>query len=225
VRRSLLLVNIALGVVGSMLVIGLIREVIAARPLPPPPALRASQPAPASPPAPAGQPAATSAFGVIVTKNLFSPARSEVTVTATMAAAPRPVLHGVMIDGEKSRAYLEDPVAKRVFGYAVGDPIGGGRLQEIGPDHVVIARPEGTVEVLLRDPSKPKPPAPAGSPGVSPAPVTAPAPGVIPAAPGAPAAVVAPAPGSTSGSQVENAPPQSPPTAPAPPPRRPRREE
>jgi hypothetical protein len=224
VRRSLMLVNIALGVVGSLLVIGLIREVIAARPLPPPPVLRATQPAPASPPAPAGQPAAISAFGVIATKNLFSPARSEVTVTAPMAAAPKPVLHGVVIDGKKSRAFLEDPVAKRVFGYAVGDPIGGGRLQEISPDRVVIARPEGTVEVLLQDPSKPKPTAPAGSPGLSPIPVTAPAPGVLPATLGAPAAVVAPAPGSTSSPQVENAPPQSPPAAP-PPPRRLRRQE
>ena len=224
-RRSLLLVNIALGVVGSLLVIGLIREVITARPLPPPPALRASQPVLASSLATAGQPAVTSAFGVVVTKNLFSPARSEVTVSAPTAAAPKVVLHGVMIDGEKRRAYLEDPVAKRVFGYAVGDPIGGGRLQEISPDRVVIARPEGTVEVLLQDPSKPKPPAHAGSPGVSPTPVTAPAPGVLPAAPGAPASVVPPAPGSTSGPQVENAPPQPPPTAPAPPPGRVRRQE
>ena len=224
-RRSLLLVNIALGVVGSLLVIGLIREVITARPLPPPPALRASQPVLASSLATAGQPAVTSAFGVVVTKNLFSPARSEVTVSAPTAAAPKVVLHGVMIDGEKRRAYLEDPVAKRVFGYAVGDPIGGGRLQAISPDRVVIARPEGTVEVLLQDPSKPKPPASAGSPGVSPTPVTAPAPGVLPAAPGAPASVVPPAPGSTSGPQVENAPPQPPPTAPAPPPGRVRRQE
>lgn len=224
-RRSLLLVNIALGLVGSLLVIGLIREVITARPLPPPPAPRASQPVLASSLATVGQPAVTSAFGVVVTKNLFSPARSEVTVSASTAAAPKAVLHGVMIDGEKRRAYLEDPVAKRVFGYAVGDPIGGGRLQEISPDRVVIARPEGTVEVLLQDPSKPKPPAPAGSPGVSPTPVTAPAPGVLPAAPGAPAAVVPPAPGSTSGPQVENAPPQPPPTAPAPPPGRVRRQE
>jgi len=134
------------------------------------------------------------------------------------------VLHGVMIDGEKSRAYLEDPVAKRVFGYAVGDPIGGGRLQEISPDRVLIARPEGTVEVLLRDPSKPKP-APAGPPGVPPAPVAAPAPGVLGSTPGAAAAVMAPARGSTSGQQVENAPPQSPPTAPAPPPRQLHRQE
>lgn len=223
--RRLLLMNIALGVVGSMFVVALIREVIAARPLPPPPALRASQPAPASLPAPAGQPAAISAFGVIATKNLFSPARAEVTLTAPAAAGPKPVLHGVMIDGDKSRAYLEDPVAKRVFGYAVGDPIGGGRLQAIHPDRVVIVRPEGTVEVLLQDPSKPRPTAPAGSPGVSPTPVTAPAPGVLPAVPGAPAAVVPPAPGSASGRQVESAPPQTLPTAPGVPPRRLRRQE
>ncbi len=78
----------------------------------------------------------------------------------------KPVLHGVMLDGDKSRAYLEEPPAKRVFGYAVGDAVAGGRLDSIRPDRVVIARPEGPVEVLLHDPSKPKPVAPAA---VSPA--------------------------------------------------------
>jgi hypothetical protein len=72
-----------------------------------------------------------------------------------------------MLDGPKSRAYLEEPPARRVFGYAVGDTIAGGRLDSIGPDRVVITRPEGPVEVLLHDPSKPKPvaPAAAGPPG------------------------------------------------------------
>jgi hypothetical protein len=216
VPRRLRLVNILLGVVGAVLVAALIREVSAARPLPPAPALRASQPSPTSPPAPAARSAPVTAYGVIATKNLFSPTRSEVTVAGPPAAGPKPVLHGVKIDGEKSRAYLEDPVAKRVFGYAVGDPIGGGHLQAISPDRVAISRPEGTVEVLLQDPSKPKPPpAPtAGSPGASPVPVTAPAPGTPPATPGAPAAVVPSAPGSAGGQRVESAPSQPSPPVP-----------
>ncbi len=219
--RRLQLLNILLGVVGAVLAAALIREVSAARPLPPAPALRASQPSP-SPPAPAARPAPITAYGVIATKNLFSPTRSEVTVAVPPAAGPKPVLHGVKIDGEKSRAYLEDPVAKRVFGYAVGDPIGGGHLQAISPDRVAISRPEGTVEVLLQDPSKPKPPpAPtAGSPGATPVPVTAPAPGTPPSTPGAPAALVPPAPGPAGGQRVESAPSQPLPPVPATPKRR-----
>lgn len=215
--RRLLLVNILLGVVGAVLVAALIREVSAARPLPPAPALRASQPSPTSPPAPGARQAPVTAYGVIATKNLFSPTRSEVTAAVAPAVGPKPVLHGVKIDGEKSRAYLEDPVAKRVFGYAVGDPIGGGHLLAISPDRVAISRPEGTVEVLLQDPSKPKPPpAPiAGSPGASPGPATAPAPGTPPSTPGAPAAVVPPAPGSAGGQRIESAPSQPPPPVPA----------
>jgi len=221
VPRRLQLLNILLGVVGAVLAAALIREVSAARPLPPAPALRASQPSP-SPPAPAARPAPITAYGVIATKNLFSPTRSEVTVAVPPAAGPKPVLHGVKIDGEKSRAYLEDPVAKRVFGYAVGDPIGGGHLQAISPDRVAISRPEGTVEVLLQDPSKPKPPpAPtAGSPGATPVPVTAPAPGTPPSTPGAPAALVPPAPGPAGGQRVESAPSQPLPPVPATPKRR-----
>ena len=88
-----------------------------------------------------------------------------------------------MIDGAKSRAYLEEPPAKRVFGYALGDTIAGGRLDSIRSDRVVIARPDGPVEVLLHDPSKPKPAAPA-APGpagqrVLPEPARSPVPGAV----------------------------------------------
>jgi hypothetical protein len=76
------------------------------------------------------------------------------------------ILHGVVIDGEQSRAYLDDPVAKRVFGYAVGDAVAGGRLEKILDDRVMIRRPEGVVEVLLQDPTKPQAdePAPVAAP-------------------------------------------------------------
>ena len=54
-----------------------------------------------------------SGYAVIAARNLFNPGRSE---TATAAAVPvaKPILHGVVIDGPKSRAFLEDPAAKRV---------------------------------------------------------------------------------------------------------------
>lgn len=113
----------------------------------------------------------------IAARNLFNPGRSE---TAT-AAAPvgKPILHGVVIDGAKSRAFLEEPPAKRVSGYSVGDTIGGGRIQQISDDRIVIARPEGLLEVLLQDPSKPRATPASAAPGQQP-----------------PAAAVAPAPSS-----------------------------
>ena len=71
----------------------------------------------------------------------------------------------MVIQGGTSRAYLEDPTAKRVSGYSLGDTIGGGKIQKIADDRVLIVRPEGMVEVLLQDPSKPRP-APTAGPGV-----------------------------------------------------------
>jgi hypothetical protein len=71
------------------------------------------------------------------------------------------------MNGGKSRAFLEDPVAKRTFGYSVGDPVAGGRVQSISADRVIIARPDGLLEVLLQDPAKPRPAptAPGAAPG------------------------------------------------------------
>ena len=164
--RGLVIANVLIGALGCLLAAGLIRELGSGRPLPPVPAPRASQPVPEAGGQPPGQPTPIVTYQTIATKNLFNPGRSEVTVASVAASGPKPVLHGVMIDGDKSRAYLEEPPAKRVFGYAVGDAVAGGRLDSIRPDRVVIARPEGPVEVLLNDPAKPKPVAPAA---VSPA--------------------------------------------------------
>ena len=161
--RRLLIVNVLVGALGCLFVAGLIRELGYGQPLPPVPAPRASQSAPEQAAAPPASPVPIVTYQIIATKNLFNPGRSEVTVANVAAPGPKPVLHGVMLDGSKSRAYLEEPPAKRVFGYSVGDTIGGGRLDSIGPDRVVITRPEGPVEVLLHDPSKPKPVAPAAA--------------------------------------------------------------
>jgi hypothetical protein len=178
-----MILNILLGALSCLFAVVLIREVLVVRPLPPPPVVRPTPPP--SPLAPTIAPEGVVAYGVIVAKNLFSPSRSEMMADAVVAG-PTPVLHGVVMNGEKSRAYLEDPVTKRITGYAIGDSIGGGRLQAIRSDRVLIGRPQGTVEVLLQDPSKPKPAAPLPSVGTAdrpPTPTTAPVPTTEPVSP------------------------------------------
>ena len=153
--RRLLILNALLGVVGSLLAVALVRELVTSRHLPAPPAPRPAQAAviPAATPAP---PATAAGYGIIVTRNLFNPSRAEAPAGPAVGAGPKPLLHGVVMDGPKSRAYLEDPAAGRTFGYSVGDTIAGGRVQSISEDRVIIARPEGRLEVLLQDPSKPR---------------------------------------------------------------------
>jgi hypothetical protein len=164
--RRLLAVNVALGIVSVLLAVGVFRTLLAKRPLPPPPPPRAvSAPAPAVAPLPGdGGP---DAYTVVAARNLFNPSRSE-TPTVAAAAAPvaKPILHGVVIDGSRSRAFLEDPALKRVAGYSVGDRVGGGTIDKIGDDRVVILRPDGPLEILLQDPAKPRPaPVVAAAPG------------------------------------------------------------
>ena len=179
--------------VGLVFAVGLARELVASRPLPAPPAMRASLPSPSldAAAAPDSDPASDlSAYSVISARNLFNPARSETSMAAAARQTAKPVLHGVVLDGKRSRAYVEDPLAKGVFGYTVGDTVGRGQITTISADRIMISGPEGTFEVLLHDPSKPKPAAPAAA-GAA-------------AAPRPPAAPVAPAvrrfpPGTTSG--------------------------
>jgi hypothetical protein len=114
----------------------------------------------------------------------------------------KPSLHGVVLRDGAPIAYLEDPMTKRIAGYRIGDPIAGGTVQTISADAVIIARPEGAVDVRLRDPSKPRPlpPAPAqpGAPGQPQptAPGPQPTPGAVPPRaflpPGQPAPQVTP---------------------------------
>ena len=158
------MLNIALALVGCLLAAALTRELVAAHPLPSPPVPRATRTVATAPPPSAGAPPSTAGYGVIATKNLFSASRSETAAGPVATAGPKPVLHGVVLDGPKSRAYLEDPLVKRTFGYAVGDTLGGGRVESIAADRVVIGRGDGSVEVLLRDPSKPRPTPPAPGP-------------------------------------------------------------
>ena len=183
--RRLLVINVALGIVSVVLAVGIFRTLLAKRPLPPPPAPRAaSAPAPAAPAA-AGD-VGPGAYEVIAARNLFNPNRSE-TAVAAAAAAPvaKPILHGVVVNGAKSRAFLEDPAFKRVAGYSVGDTVGGGTIQKIADDRVVIVRPEGPLEIMLQDPAKPRatPTAAAAPAKVGPAQVGSPPNQVPPAVP------------------------------------------
>jgi hypothetical protein len=164
VSAPLRMLNIALALVGCLLAAALTRELMAAHPLPSPPVPRATRAVATAPPPSASAPPSAAGYGVIATKNLFSASRAETAAGPVAAAGPKPVLHGVVLDGPKSRAYLEDPLVKRTFGYTVGDTLGGGRVESIAADRVVIGHGDGSVEVLLRDPSKPRPTPPAPAP-------------------------------------------------------------
>jgi hypothetical protein len=159
-RRRVL--ELALGLAVCVLALGAVRELTAARPLPPPPPPRAARPIPAT--SPPVDPPVPGGYGVIAAKNLFSPSRTEAPAAAAVAAGPKPTLHGVVMDGAKSRAYLEEPAQKRTFGYLVGDPVGAGRVESIAADRVTIGGGGGAVEVLLRDQGKPRAAAPAAAP-------------------------------------------------------------
>ena len=129
---------------------------------------------------PAGARAPLASYAVIGTKSLFSPARTEGEAAAGPAqSGPKPFLYGVVLATDLSIAYLEDPGSKRVTGYRVGDAIAGGTLTIIAPDHVVLKRSDGMVDVPLRDPAKPRAALPEAAPPAGGAP-TAPAPTAFP---------------------------------------------
>ena len=170
--RALFLTNVVVGGLGCLFAAGIVRDVVTHRSLPPVPAPPATQ-STLDAAAPSAAPPPLASFQVIATKNMFNPGRIEATdamAAAATAAGVRPILHGVLIDGQRSRAYLEEPPVGRVLGYSVGDQVAGGRLESIEPNRVVIVRPQGRLEVFLQDPSKPRQvtPAAAGPPGPPP---------------------------------------------------------
>jgi hypothetical protein len=187
VSRRFLALNVFLGLLGGLCAAGLTRELLTPLPLPPPP-LRAAAPAAVSVPTPT-RAVSAGGYALVASRNLFSPSRSEAPAGPVVAAGPKPLLHGVVMDGPTSRAYLEDPTVKRTFGYAVGDAVSGGRVQSISQDRVVIARPDGLVEVLLQDPAKPTLAIPAAAAAVTTPPAATPAPAIPASRAPAPASV------------------------------------
>ena len=190
--KKILALNVVLAGVAVFLAIWLVRDLAATRPLPSPVARKAASVAGTEDAAPenSAQDRLT-AYNVIVAKYLFSPSRTEgapEVAKPVVPLPPKPILLGVVVDGPSSRAYLEDPSTKRVFGYQVGDSVAGGKLEKIADDRIQISRSDGVLDVLLRDPTKPRPPAPVqaappGAPGTPPparvdGPPVAPPPGV-----------------------------------------------
>ncbi len=157
--RRLVALNCVLVIVSMVLAVGTVRTLVVRRALPTPTAPRTTT---VSVPAAQNLDSDPSGYAVIAARNLFNPNRSETAVA--MAPLAKPILHGVVIDGVKSRAFLEDPATKRVASYSAGDMMGGGRIERISDDRVVIARAEGLLEILLHDPSKPKAPAVTAAP-------------------------------------------------------------
>ncbi|HYB43042.1 MAG TPA: hypothetical protein VEL75_14790 [Candidatus Methylomirabilis sp.] len=165
--RRLLFANLAATGLAAFLAVSLVRDLTHPMRVPPPPLRRHAGVAIAPPPK--GSPAAPrdtlESYGVVAERSLFNPSRREETATAAPALpvslAPRPLLDGVVVDGAKSRAYLEDPRTRQVLGYGVGDTVAGGQLEAITEDRAVIRRPDGPITILLYDPARPKPVPPA----------------------------------------------------------------
>jgi len=183
--RKLLLVNVLLLLLAAGSVAFITRQLMAPMPMPTAGKARPVASAEAERPAETPRPPAA-AYNVIATKNLFSPSRTEAPVNpaaAAVANVPKPNLFGVVLRDGAPIAYLEDPTSKRVSGYRIGDAVAGGTVQAINADSVSITRPDGKLDVRLRDPSKPRPsaqPATAGvPPGAQPV-ANQPLPGVIP---------------------------------------------
>ena len=193
--RKLLLINVLLIALAAGGGLFIARELMAPMPMP-----QASKPRPPAPEAEQSQdparPPFSSAAG-IASKNLFSPTRTEAPPPPPVAATaniPKPNLFGVVLREGSPIAYLEDPTTKRVAGYRVGDSVAGGTVQAIGSDSVSIQRPDGKMDIRLRDPGKPRPAATAaaGAPGAQPVGIQPALPGVIP--PAMPPTGVAPQP-------------------------------
>ena len=185
--KSLVAVNLTLAALAALLLVYIVRQVVAPMPMPVGGRRAPAPPTTASVAEPARLPA--TAYGVVATRNLFSPTRSEAASSTVTAAAPvvKPNLFGVVVREGASIAYLEDPTTKRVAAYHIGDRIVGGTVKTIKGDVVTLDVPGGPMEVRLHDPGKPRT-APATAvatpqPGVA-APVL---PGVIPPAPPTPA--------------------------------------
>ena len=203
ISRKLLVINALLLLIAGASAAFIVRQFMAPMAMP--------LPSRARPSAPAAGPEETSrnqagAYTAVAARNLFSPTRTETPPASTVTAATpavKPSLSGIVLRDGAPIAYLEDPTTKRVAGYRVGDAVAGGTVQTIGADNVVINRPDGSMDVRLRDPSKPRsasaPAGQPGQPGVQPVGGTPMLPGVIPPAAGTtapiPGQVVAPAPG------------------------------
>ena len=87
-----------------------------------------------------------------------SPVEGQSTTTPGSAT---PLLFGVIYGERGWIAYIEDPTTKSVTAYRVGDAVAGRTIVRIEDERVVLAGPDGTLEIRLSDekPGAPRPPA------------------------------------------------------------------
>ena len=189
--RQLIVLNAAFALIALAAIGYVVRELRAPAPAPDVARRPTPEAAPAVPAARAAAETPPGAYGVVAARNLFSPTRTEAPPAPVAAAqtTAKPNLFGILVTDRFHVAYLEDPITKRVAGYRIGDSVAGGKLTQITADFVVLNRPDGDVNVRLRDPFKPRA-APAAAPGPGGAPVPAvpgaPPRAVVPSTPGAP---------------------------------------
>jgi hypothetical protein len=215
--KRLLIINGLLIVIASGSATFIVRQLMAPMAMPLPSRTRSAAATAAREETPRSQ---AGVYASVAARNLFSPTRTESPPSAVAAASPaiKPNLYGIVLREGAPIAYLEDPSTKRVAGYRVGDAVAGGTVQTISADGVVINRPDGNMDVRLRDPGKPRPAAAAlpGQPGAQPVAGQPALPGVIPPIGGGagapPGQVVAPPPGIVQ--QPGAMPPVSPPIIP-----------
>lgn len=125
----------------------------------------ADEGAPGALPRPAASPATQSLADEVVATNLFSPRRntplarygSDTVTAAPPSPPPKPAppairLFGIGTTGEGATALLDaDPRVPGAEIYHAGDPIpGGGRVESIAADHVVIVTREGRHRIRLQ---------------------------------------------------------------------------
>jgi hypothetical protein len=193
--RELIVLNAAFALIALAAIGYVVRELRAPAPAPDVARRPIPEAAPAVPAARAAAETPPGAYGVVAARNLFSPTRTEAPPPPVAAGqtTAKPSLYGILVTDTFHVAYLEDPITKRVAGYRIGDSVAGGKLTQIAADFVVLNRPDGDVNVRLRDPFKPR----AATP--------------VPAVPGAPPRAVVP---STPGAQGTPAVPGGPPVQP-----------
>ena len=153
--RRLLLLNLVLVTAGVVFSVHIVRILLASPQLPARPAVTAPPVGRAQTEESARAARPLASYDVVAARNLFNPSRSEIG-TAAVAPVSKPLLYGVVLKDGAREAFLEDPVTKKVLGYKPGDQVAGGQLERIESDRVVIRRGEETIEVLLRDSTKPK---------------------------------------------------------------------
>lgn len=140
-----------------------LRSIVTTATTPAPPVMIASVDGPSAPNVRAPGPPVPSTPEVrwtVVTRNLFSPTRSEPTAEPEPAPPsagvlpPPPHVVGVAIAAHRSIAYLRHAESAAVAAYRVGDLVAGGVVQAIAADHVELARPDGVVVLRARDPAR-----------------------------------------------------------------------